>query len=29
MERDLEKTTLADVINAVKASGACASKKAG
>ena len=29
MERDLEQTTLADVINAVKASGACARKKAG
>ncbi len=29
MERDLEKTTLADVIDAVKASGACAKKKAG
>jgi Rrf2 family protein len=29
MERDLEKTTLADVIDAVKASGACAKRKAG
>jgi Rrf2 family protein len=29
MERDLEKTTLADVIAAVKASGACALKKSG
>ncbi len=29
MERDLERTSLADVINTVKASGACASKKAG
>ena len=28
MERDLEKTSLADVINGVKASGACAPKKA-
>ena len=28
LERDLEKTTLADVIDAVKASGACAGKKA-
>jgi len=27
MERDLEKTTLADVIDAVKASGACSGKK--
>jgi Rrf2 family protein len=27
LERDLEKTTLADVIEAVKASGACAGKK--
>ena len=27
MERDLEKTTLADVIMAIKASGACAGKK--
>jgi len=27
MERDLEKTSLADVIDAVKASGACARKK--
>jgi len=29
MERDLERTSLADVINTVKASGACAPKKAG
>lgn len=29
MERDLEQTSLADVINAVKASGACARKKSG
>ena len=29
MERDLEKTNLADVINEVKASGACPPKKAG
>jgi Rrf2 family protein len=29
MERDLERTSLADVIYTVKASGACASKKAG
>ena len=28
LERDLEKTTLADVIKAVKASGGCAAKKA-
>jgi Rrf2 family protein len=28
LERDLEKTSLADVIDAVKASGACAGKKA-
>jgi DNA-binding IscR family transcriptional regulator len=28
MERDLEKTTLADVIDAVKVSGDCAKKKA-
>jgi Rrf2 family protein len=28
MERDLEKTSLADVIEAVKASGACSPKKA-
>ena len=27
MERDLQKTTLSDVINAVKASGACTQKK--
>ena len=27
LERDLEKTTLADVINAVKASGACSGKR--
>jgi Rrf2 family protein len=27
MERDLEKTTLADIIDAVKASGACRKKK--
>jgi len=29
LERDLEKTSLAGVINAVKSSGACAAKKAG
>jgi Rrf2 family protein len=29
MERDLEKTTLSDVIDAMKSSGACAKKKAG
>jgi Rrf2 family protein len=29
LEHDLEKTSLADVINAVKTSGACARKKAG
>ena len=29
MERDLAKTTLADVIQTLKASGACAAKKAG
>jgi len=29
MERDLAKTTLADVIDTVKASGACSGKKAG
>ncbi len=28
LERDLEKTSLADVLDAVKASGACAGKKA-
>jgi Rrf2 family protein len=29
LERDLEETSLADVINVVKTSGACAGKKAG
>ena len=29
LERDLEKTTLADVMDAVKAAGACGRKKAG
>jgi len=27
LERDLEKTTLADVIDTIKASGSCAKKK--